>query len=433
MDIWQLAEAVSLRPEVFGGMAFHRQHGVTLEVDVEAYHFLCAYREPGPLPSPGHPAVRLLPQLMRLGFIAPAGDYREQPRVASDVPWLGDGSTLSAPETVHLAITARCNLACLGCYVPHFATGPELSLAELRALIDQLARMHVFQLAVGGGEPLLRQDLFDVLAYAHERGIVPNLTTNGMLLTPGAVRRLERAGVARVNLSWCDVLSKSKDGPNDGEPSYAVAQGLRLLLGSTMHVGVNLLITPALLPCLPQVLARLQALDVRRVTILRPKPPAIPTETNAAWYNANRLCRADLSRLQSVLNAWQGALRLEVGSALVGLMGDASSASLHWRGIHGCTAGRRICTVWPDGCVSACSFLADLDAGNIRQVPFSELWKRGLNWETLRGPDSHLQSGCDGCEIAMQCGGARCIARYECGGLFSGDAECLYPEKREAK
>lgn len=67
------------------------------------------------------------------------------------------------------------------------------------------------------------------------------------------------------------------------------------------------------------------------------------------------------------------------------------------------------------------------------QIPFSELWKRGLNWETLRGLDSHLQSGCDGCEIAMQCGGARCIARYECGGLFSGDAECLYSRKREAK
>lgn len=424
MDVWQLAQAVSLRPEAFGGMAFHRRRGVTLEVDVEVYRFLRAYREPGPLPPPGHPAVRLLPQLMRLGFIAPADDDRKQSQVASDAPWVGDGLTLSAPETVHLAITARCNLACPGCYVPHFATGPELTAAELRALIDQWARMRVFQLAVGGGEPLLRQDLFDVLTYACECGIVPNLTTNGTLLTPDAVRRLEGAGVTRVNLSWC--------GPSDGVQNQGVVRALQLLLGSTLHVGVNLLVSRVLLPRLPQTLARLQVLGVRQVTILRPKPPAIPTETNAAWYNANRLCRNELSRLQSVLNAWQGALRLEVGSALVGLMGDASPTSLHWRGIYGCAAGRRICTVWPDGRVSPCSFLADLDAGNIRQVPFAELWKRGMNWEALRDPNSHLQSGCDGCDVAKQCGSARCIARYERGDLFSGDAECLYAKREES-
>ena len=62
----------------------------------------------------------------------------------------------------------------------------------------------------------MRQDLFDVLAYARDRGIVSNLTTNGVLLTLDAVRRLEWAGVARVNLSWC--------GPGTGEQDYAVAR-----------------------------------------------------------------------------------------------------------------------------------------------------------------------------------------------------------------
>jgi radical SAM protein with 4Fe4S-binding SPASM domain len=421
MDAWQLAGAVSLRPEAFGGMAFHGERGVTLEVDVEAYRFLCAYREPGPLPTPGHPAARLLSQLVRLGFIAPADGSREQPQATPDIPWLGDGSTLSAPETVHLAITTRCNLACPGCYVPHFATGPELGAAELRALIDQWARMRVFQLAVGGGEPLLRQDLFDVLAYARERGIVPNLTTNGTLLTPDAVRHLEQAGVARVNLSWC--------GPGGRGQGRAVVRALRLLLDSTLRVGVNLLVTRALLPRLPQALARLQALGVRQVTILRPKPPAIPSQVGAAWYEANRLRRADLLCLRDVLNGWQGILHLEVDSALVGLMGDTDAATLCWRGIHGCAAGRRICTVWPDGRVSPCSFLADVSAGSVRRTPFAELWRRGKGWEALRDPTARPQGGCAGCEAAVQCGGARCVARYERGDPFAGDGEC--PHCRE--
>ncbi|MDY6878580.1 MAG: radical SAM protein [Chloroflexota bacterium] len=304
------------------------------------------------------------------------------PAVVS-IPWLGDGLTLSAPETVHLAITARCNLACPGCYVPPFI-GAELTTAELRNLIDQWTQMRVFQLAVGGGETLLRQDLFDVLAYAREQGIVPNLTTNGTLLTSDAVRRLERTGVARVNLSWC--------GPGAREQSHAVVRALRLLLGSTLRVGVNLLVTWALLPRLPQKLARLQALGVRQVTILRPKPPAIPSQVGAAWYAANRLCRADLLRLRDVLNAWQGILHLEVDSALVGLMGDTDAAALRWRGIYGCTAGQRICTVWPDGRVTPCSFLADMSDGSVHQTPFAELWRRGKGWEALR--DTTAQPPC---------------------------------------
>ena len=449
MEAWQLAEAVTLRPEAFGGMAFHRERGITLEVDAEAYRFLCTCREPRPLPPPGHPAARLVPQLARLGFLAPAEDGRkaedgrEQVQPVPHAPWLGDGVTLSAPETVHLAITARCNLSCPGCYVPRFDAGPELTTAELHGLVDQWAQMHVFQLAVGGGEPLLREDLFDVLAYARERGIVPNLTTNGMLLTPDVLRRLEWAGVARVNLSW--------NGPGGGGQRRAVAQALRMLLDSALQVGVNLLVTPALLPGLPRLLARLHALGVRRVTILRPKPPAIPSEAGAVWYAANRLRRADLLRLRAIMDSWQGVLALEVDSALVGLMGDADPATLRWRGIHGCAAGRRMCTVWPAGRVTPCSFLAGpsgsdpsgqtlnphsafripqsqirnpKSAGDVRQVDFAELWARGENWNALRDPTRQPQGGCAGCKIASQCGGARCVARYECGDLFAGDAEC---------
>jgi radical SAM protein with 4Fe4S-binding SPASM domain len=348
---------------------------------------------------------------------------------------LGDGFTLSAPETVHLAITARCNLDCPGCYAPRPGVSPELTTAEVCGLIDQWARMRVFQLAVGGGEPLLYPGLFEMLAHARAQGIVPNLTTNGTLLTADAVRRLGRIGLARINVSW--------NGP-DGvqrERSQIVARALRLLLDSTLsegscgQVGVNVLVTPTLIPRLPYVLARLHGLGVRHVTVLRPKPPAIPDDAAArAWYAANRLRRADLLHLRAILSAWRGTLKLEVDSALVGLMADVPPALLRRRGIYGCVAGRRICTVWPDGSVSPCSFLADssgsspsgrsLSAGNVRQMPFAELWRRGENWGPLRDPGVLPQGGCAGCGNARQCGGAPCIARHERGSLFAGDAEC---------
>jgi radical SAM protein with 4Fe4S-binding SPASM domain len=426
-EAWQLSKAVNLRPEVFGGMAFHRRRGITLEVDGEAYRLLCGYIESCSLPSPGHPAAHLVPQLARMGFLRPATLahvedgflYDLVPPAQLECESLHAG-VLSAPETVHVAITARCNLNCPGCYVPRQPAGPELSVAEWCGLIDQWAHMRVFQLAVGGGEPLLYEGLFDVLAYASRRGIVPSLTTNGVLLDADRIEHLQRASVARVNVSW--------NWPGGEQPgrSQAVMRAIELLLASDMHAGVNVLITPELLPRLSHELARLHSLGVRRVTILRPKPPADASQAGMAWYETNRLRRDDLVCLREVLQTWQGVLDLEIDSALVGLMGDAGAAILRWRGVYGCSAGRRICTVWPDGRVTPCSFLTDWVAGNVRQASFAELWERGAQWESLRDASwaAQARGSCEGCAAMPQCGGARCIARHDGGGLLAGDVEC---------
>ncbi len=70
-QVWQLADTVVLRPEAFGGMAFHRDRGIILEVDWEAYDFLYTRLMPGPLPSTSHPAAHLVPQLVHLGYLQP--------------------------------------------------------------------------------------------------------------------------------------------------------------------------------------------------------------------------------------------------------------------------------------------------------------------------------------------------------------------------
>lgn len=416
-DLWQLATAVNLRPEAFGGMAFQRERGITIEVDGEAYDLLCRYLAPRPLPPGGGPAARLVPQLVQMGFLVPV---EGPPRPVRPVPvpsWLGDGYTLSAPEVVHLTITTRCNRSCPGCYVPQPATETELASRAWCDLIDQWAQMGVFQLAVGGGEPLLYEGLFDVLAYARARGIVPSMTTNATLLDQAAARRLEEAGVGRINVSW---NSPRGDGTTHNQ---AALQALPLLRGTRLQVGVNLLVTPAVLPQLASTLGHLEGLGVRRVTVLRPKPPLVATGDNRAWYEANRLRRGDLGWLQAIMRAWSGRLELEVDSALVGLMGESPAELLRRRAIHGCAAGRRLCTVWPDGRVTPCSFLAD-SAGNACRTPFAELWQRGENWERLRDVTARPQRGCTGCAIVQQCGGVRCIARYEGRDLLAGDEAC---------
>src|SRR5208283_686338 len=88
--------------------------------------------------------------------------------------------------------------------------GPELSTAEGMTLIRDLAAFHVPRLQFAGGEPLIRQDLLDFVAYAHEQGIQPTLLTNGTLLSKELATGLKRAGLHSVTI-LLEGLSREPD------------------------------------------------------------------------------------------------------------------------------------------------------------------------------------------------------------------------------
>jgi MoaA/NifB/PqqE/SkfB family radical SAM enzyme len=73
---------------------------------------------------------------------------------------------LGIPLGVQLDLTYRCNERCIHCYLDHDDHG-EMTLAEITALLDQLADAGVFFLTISGGEIFLRPDLFDILEHAH--------------------------------------------------------------------------------------------------------------------------------------------------------------------------------------------------------------------------------------------------------------------------
>ncbi|HUV09172.1 MAG TPA: radical SAM protein [Spirochaetia bacterium] len=95
-------------------------------------------------------------------------------------------------------ITGDCNLHCLHCHVPE-AQGSthEMTTGEGRRLLQQLAGVSSFRMmAFTGGEPLLRKDLFDLLAYSQVLGFTNTLATNATLVDRGVARHLRERGVA---------------------------------------------------------------------------------------------------------------------------------------------------------------------------------------------------------------------------------------------
>jgi SynChlorMet cassette radical SAM/SPASM protein ScmE len=102
---------------------------------------------------------------------------------------------LSAPERVTLNITNRCNLACRYCAVSSTKNVPgDLSLTDWCDVIDELARIKVFQILISGGEPFLREDFLHILRRIGRYPMRISVNTNGTCLREDVLAHLADSG-----------------------------------------------------------------------------------------------------------------------------------------------------------------------------------------------------------------------------------------------
>jgi cyclic pyranopterin phosphate synthase len=115
-----------------------------------------------------------------------------------------------------MSITSRCNLACPYCHREGDEESPaaaEMPLSTVKRILRAASLIGISHLKITGGEPLLRDDLCEIVAFARSLGISDiSLTTNGILLA-GKAQELRCAGLSRLNIG-CDSLSSSVSGKN---------------------------------------------------------------------------------------------------------------------------------------------------------------------------------------------------------------------------
>src|SRR5260370_1075416 len=107
---------------------------------------------------------------------------------------------LGIPLSVQLDLTYRCNERCVHCYLDHDDHG-EMTTAEIKELLDQMADAGVFYLTISGGELLMRRDFFEILEHARTRTFCVKLKTNGVLIRAKEAARLRELGVESVQIS----------------------------------------------------------------------------------------------------------------------------------------------------------------------------------------------------------------------------------------
>lgn len=99
-----------------------------------------------------------------------------------------------------LAPTFRCQCNCIHCYAHGRGVnqGDELTTREVKSVLDQARRLGVLQVAFSGGEPLLREDIVELVRHAHDIGLLTRISTNGLGLDRELVSRLKGAGLEKI-------------------------------------------------------------------------------------------------------------------------------------------------------------------------------------------------------------------------------------------
>ena len=130
---------------------------------------------------------------------------------------------LDAPICLTWELTYACNLACVHCLSSSGRRDPrELSTAECKAVIDELERMQVFYVNIGGGEPTVRPDFWELLDYATEHHVGVKFSTNGIKITPEVAQRLAGSDYVDVQISLDGATAEVNDAVR-GPGSYATA------------------------------------------------------------------------------------------------------------------------------------------------------------------------------------------------------------------
>jgi mycofactocin radical SAM maturase len=331
---------------------------------------------------------------------------------------------LDAPICLTWELTYACNLACVHCLSSSGRRDPrELSTSEAKAVIDELVAMQVFYVNIGGGEPMLRPDFFDVIGYAVDNRVGVKFSTNGTRLDRVKAQRLAAMDYLDVQVS----LDGATAAVNDHVRGEGTFGGARRAMDNLAEAGfgpfkISVVVTRDNVTQLDALMSIAEHYGAQlRLTRFRPSGRGADS-----W--------ADLHptpRQQRYLYEW---LR-ERPSVLTGdSFFHLSALGEPLEGLNLCGAGRVVCLIDPVGDVYACPFVIHEEflAGNVRDPGgFTDVWRRSDLFTSLREPTS--AGACASCGSYDACRGGCMAAKFFTGLPLDGpDPECVFGHGDEA-
>jgi AdoMet-dependent heme synthase len=335
---------------------------------------------------------------------------------------------------VQLHLTERCNLRCKHCYQEEKRPA-EMSLSEITSVLDEVSDMlkdwttsydiaFASSFNVTGGEPFLRQDIFEVLEELEKAGFDTYVLSNGTLISRETAMRLAKLGVKGVQISI--------EGPEivhddiRGSGSFAASlKGIRNLLDAGTEVTLNTTLSDINAPFFTDIIDLASSLGVQRLGFSRLVPSG--SGKNLLSRMLGKEVLADL--YSEIFSSNTGGLRIVTGDPVASQLKEPSDedADSPWP-TGGCAAGVSGLTILPDGTVTPCRRLP-VPIGNIREDSLREIWSSSAILNALRDK-SRYKGKCGKCQKWSACRGCRAIAFAYAGaadksGYLAEDPQCF--------
>ena len=324
---------------------------------------------------------------------------------------------LNAPICLTWEWTYACNLQCVHCLSSSGTRDPlELTTAEMKTIVDDLHDLGVFYVNIGGGEPMLRPDFFEVVEYCVSRGVGVKFSTNGGLMTADKARRLTSMDYVDVQISLDGIDADTNDAVR-GEGSHAKA---RRAMDHLRDAGfgsfkISVVMTRENVEQLDgfEALADEYGAELR---LTRFRPSGRGAET---WHELH-----PTQDQQRTLYYWL----LERPHVLTGdSFFHLSALGEALPGLNLCGAGRVVCLIDPVGDVYACPFVLhdEFKAGSVRDAGgFGTVWTESKLFADLREPQS--AGACASCGAYDACQGGCMATKFFTGLPLDGpDPECV--------
>ena len=335
---------------------------------------------------------------------------------------------LDAPICLTWELTYACNLACVHCLSSSGRRDPdELTTAEARALVDQLAALQVFYVNIGGGEPMLRRDFFEIVEYSVERRVGVKFSTNGTFLDADAARRLASMPDLDVQISL-DGMDPATNDAVRGDGSWAAARAAmdHLAAADFGEFKISIVCTRHNVDQLDDYKAMADDYGAQlRITRLRPSGRGV---------DSYRDLRLTLDQQRQVFRWILDHPDVLTGDSFFHLNALGSGTGESLPGLNMCGAGRVVCLIDPVGDVYACPFVIhdEFLAGNVRgEGGFAGVWRESTLFAQLREPGS--AGACGSCGSYDACQGGCMATKFFTGLPLDGpDPDCVHGHAEDA-
>ena len=367
-----------------------------------------------------------------------------------------------SPFVVIWEMTRACDLACVHCRAAAQSRRSqfELTSAEGFRLIDDIAKLKPKVFVITGGDPLKRDDVYDMIAYAKKVGLEPSVTPSATpLLTPEAIAEMKRQGVARLAISLDHYRAEDHDSFRQVPGSFDLTiRAIEAARDNGIPVQINSTVskrTAADMPRMAELLSKYENVVMWSVFFLVPTGRAKTADMIDAsevetlfgdLYEISKRVKYNVRTTEAMhyrryvlqrMMAEKGRTVADLIDPATGLV-DASTIFMHQPKPIGVQMQTGAITRSPKGVNEAKGFVfishigevypsgfLPLKAGNVKKESLVDMYRDSDLFKSLRDT-SNLKGKCGICEFRELCGGSRSRAWSTTGDVFASDPICTY-------